>query len=167
MTAEAVNWKGLYLAEHGKISRLINRIIKNRAATEDIAHDTFVNLMGRGKDDAIEDYGAFLARVARNLAIDHKRQERRKGSDLELFLLVDPAPSQETVLADRQALALTLAIIAELPPTQRRAFEMHRLGEHTLAQIAAALGISTAHAGRLVMQGYRTVRDRLRDHECA
>lgn len=117
----------------------------------------------------VRDEKAYLARVARNLAIDHRRKQRSLVDleDAELFALADPAPSAEAVLADRQALLLTLKIIATLPVRTRKAFEMHRLGEHTLAEIAGTLGMSTAHAGRLVMEGYRTVRDQLREQGAA
>lgn len=167
MSAQAIDLAGLYVSEQGKLRRLINRIVGNRTTTEDLVQDTFVNLMGPSAKGEIKDEKAYLARIARNLAIDHRRQQRTfvGFEDAELFALIDPAPSAEAAMADRQALLLTLNIIATLPVRTRTAFEMHRLGEQTLAQIARTLGISTAHAGRLVMDGYRIVRDRLREQK--
>lgn len=165
MNTQAIDLAGLYVSEQGKLRRLINRIVGNRATSEDLVQDTFVNLMGPSESGKIKDEKAYLARIARNLAIDYRRQQRTfvDIEDVELFALVDPAPSAETKLADRQALVLTLDIIATLPVRTRKAFEMHRLGEYTLAEIARTLEMSTAHAGRLVMDGYRIVRDRLRE----
>ncbi len=37
------------------------------------------------------------------------------------------------------------------------------MGDHTLVDIGKALGISKSLAGRLVLEGYRIVRDRLRE----
>lgn len=165
MNTQAIDLAGLYVSEQGKLRRLINRIVGNRTTTEDIVQDTFINLMGPSVSTEIKDEKAYLARIARNLAIDHRRQQRTFVGleDAELFALIDPTPSAEVAMADRQALLLTLDIIASLPVRTRKAFEMHRLGNQTLAEIARALGMSTAHAGRLVMDGYRIVRDRLRE----
>ncbi|WP_249780942.1 sigma-70 family RNA polymerase sigma factor [Bradyrhizobium sp. dw_78] len=164
MNARAIDLAGLYVSEQSKLRRLINRIVGNRTTTEDLIQDTFVNLMGPSAKVIINDEKAYLARVARNLAIDHRRKQRPLVSleDAELFALADSTPSAETVVADRQALLLTFEILASLPERTRKAFEMHRLGEHTLAEIARTLGMSNAHAGRLVLEGYRAVRDRLR-----
>lgn len=167
MSAQAIDLAGLYVSEQGRLRHLINRIVGNRTTAEDLVQDTFINLMGPSAKDEIKDEKAYVARIARNLAIDHRRKQRTFVGleDAELFALIDPTPSVETAMADRQALLLTLGIIATLPARTRKAFEMHRLGERTLAEIAQTLGMSTAHAGRLVMDGYRTVRDRLREQD--
>ncbi len=165
MRVQTIDLAGLYVLEQGRLRRLINRIVGNRTVAEDLVQDAFVNLMGPAAKGAVRDERAYLARIARNLAIDHRRKERAFVAldDAALFALADPAPSAETAMADRQALQLTLTIMAALPERTRKAFEMHRLGERTLVEIAQALGMSTAHAGRLVMDGYRIVRDRLRE----
>lgn len=165
MSSTASQAARLYVSEHGRLARLIQRIVRNRAVTEDLVHDSFVKLIDRlGAGAGISDKEAYLTRIAQNLAIDHRRREREHLSldEAALFEFADARPSAETVLADRQALLCTLAVLAAMPERTRRAFEMHRLGEATLAQIGVALGMSTAHAGRLVMDGYRTLRDGLR-----
>ena len=167
MTARALGYASLYVTEKGRLGRLINRIVSNQATTEDLVHDTFVNILGAAQALEIRDDKAYLARIARNLAIDHKRKDRGDVAldEAHIFSLVDPSPSPETVAADRQALAITMSAIASLPERTRKALEMHRLGDHTLTQIARSLGISTSLAGRLVLEGYRIVRDRLREAE--
>ena len=166
MTGPILDAARLYASERGRLRRLVHRIVSNAATAEDLVQDTFVNLLGatpRGAE--VQDERAYLSRIARNLAIDHKRRERDTLTleDAGIFAMSDPAPSAETILADRQALALTMETMAALPERTRRALEMHRLGERTLAEIGKALGVSTAQAGRLVMNGYRVVRDRLRE----
>lgn len=169
MNAQAIDLADLYVSERGKLRRLINRIVGNRSTADDLVQDAFINLMVPSAKGEVRDEKAYLARIARNLAIDHRRKQRLLVdlADVDLFALTDPALSAEAVLADRQALLLTLNIIASLPVKTRQAFEMHRLGDRTLAEIARTLGISTAHAGRLVMEGYRMVRDQLREHGAA
>lgn len=165
MRAQTIDLAGLYVSEQGRLRRFVNRIVGDWTVAEDLVQDAFANLMGPAAKGVVRDEKAYLARIARNLAIDHHRKESALVAldEEALFSLADPAPSAETVMADRQALQLTLKIIAALPDRTRKALEMHRLGESTLSEIAQALGMSTAHAGRLVMDGYRIVRDRLRE----
>ena len=153
----------LYASERGRLNRLIDRIVGNPATAEDLVHDTFVRAM-EGSAQEIRDDKAYLSRIARNVAIGQKRRDGRivDISEEAFFAFADPSPSPETVAADRQALAITIAAINSLPERTRKALEMHRLGDHTLEQIGKALGISTSLAGRLVLEGYRIVRERLR-----
>jgi RNA polymerase sigma factor (sigma-70 family) len=154
----------LYLSERGRLNRLIDRIVGNPATAEDLVHDTFVRAI-EGSAQDIRDDKAYLSRIARNIAIDQKRKDSRIadiGEDA-LFAFVDPSPSPETIAADRQALAITIAAINSLPERTRKALEMHRLGDHTLEQIGKTLGISTSLAGRIVLEGYRVVRKRLNE----
>ncbi len=167
MTTRKTGLAGLYLSEKGRIGRLVGRIVGQPAIAEDLVHDAFVKMLGLSPSDDIRNDKAYLARIARNLAIDEKRRQREVVTlgDEALFALADPSPSPEKITADRQALAITMTAMRELPERTRKALEMHRLGEHTLQQIGKMLGISTALAGRLVLDGYRVVRDRLREAE--
>lgn len=154
----------LYVSERGRLGSLIHRIVRNRFATEDLVQDSFVKLLGREASGPVRDGNAYLTRIARNLAIDHRRSGREFVGleEAGIFDMADPAPSAETRLIDRQALRQTVAILAAMPEKTRRAFEMHRLGGATIVEIGKALGISSAHAGRLVLKGYAHIRDGLR-----
>jgi RNA polymerase sigma factor (sigma-70 family) len=164
MAVRTLEVANLYASERGRLSRLIHRIVGNSATTEDLVHDAFVKALVAARPQDIRDEKAYLSRVARNLAIDQKRKETRNGEVGEeaLFTLVDPSPSPETIAADRQALAITLDAIASLPERTRRALEMHRLGDRTLAEIGKTLGVSTSLTARLVLEGYRIVHERLK-----
>lgn len=158
---------GLYVAEQSRLGRLIHRIVRNRTTAEDLVHDAFVKLLRVNDANEIADPRAYVVRIARNLAIDHRRHERvlalEEDGETALFSFADPAPSPETILADREALAMTLAVIAAMPARTRAAFEMHRLDGRTLAEIGHALDISTSLAGKLVQDAYGLVRARLRE----
>jgi RNA polymerase sigma-70 factor (ECF subfamily) len=165
MTARVADLAVLYAAERGRLGRLINRIVANPATAEELVHDVFVKALGASPAEELRNDKAYLARIARNLAIDHKRKDGRivDIGEEAYFSFADPSPSPETVAADKQALLITMAAIASLPERTRKALEMHRLGDHTLAQIGKTLGISTSLASRLVLEGYRIVHERLRD----
>lgn len=138
----------------------------------DIVQDAFVRLMTsptNGErharharhDDRPDGY---LAMVARNLAVDAARRERvapfMSVPPETLELAVDPGPSSERRLADRQRLALAIAVLDELPERTRRAFELNRLQGFTLAEVGRELGLSTSRAGALVKDAYAHLRSR-------
>ena len=104
MAARAVELAGLYVSEKGRLGRLINRIVGNSATAEDLVQDTFVNVLGAPQSREIRDDKAYLSQVARNLAIDHTRKDRRLVDlkEEDFFALVDPPPSPEAVAADRR-----------------------------------------------------------------
>jgi len=69
--------------------------------------------------------------------------------------IADPAPNAERIVYDRQLLQLTAAAMSELPERTRLAFELHRLGDHTLADVAQKIGLSTTRTWALVRDAYR------------
>lgn len=152
-------------------ARDINRFLRRRGHTAetaaDLTQDTFVRVLTAqpGETALKHNPAAYLFRVSRNLSIDHTRRERLlRRIDLpeeDFAAIADPAPTAETVVYDRQRLALTQAALAELPERTRRAFELHRLGEMTIAQVADRLGLSTSRGWALIRDAYEHIDARL------
>lgn len=113
---------------------------------EDLAQIAFAQLVNRGTWRDIQDPKAFLRRAASNAAIsEHRARNVRKhllhpvtedledwGSDLTL----------ESVLTDRDLLKKILRFVGRLPEKQRRIFEMSRIEEMSITDIAKREGIS-------------------------
>jgi RNA polymerase sigma-70 factor (ECF subfamily) len=49
------------------------------------------------------------------------------------------------------------AALAELPERTRKAFELHRLDERTISDIAQELGLSTTRTWTLIREAYRHI----------
>jgi len=154
-----------------KHARDIAQSLRRRGIAEetaaDLTQDTFVRVLVSppASGTAAHNPAGYLFRVARNLGIDHQRRERRVTFvDLapEAFAaLADTAPSAETIVYDRQKLALTKAALAELPERTRKAFEMHRLEAMTIAAVAAELDLSVSHTWSLIRHAYEHIDTRL------
>lgn len=152
-------------------ARDINRFLRRRGHTAetaaDLTQDTFVRMLTAQPGDAHFKHNpaAYLFRVSRNLSIDHARRERLlRRADLaeeDFAAIADPQPTAETLVYDRQRLALTQMALAELPERTRRAFELHRLGEMTIAQVAERLGLSTSRSWALIRDAYEHIDARL------
>ncbi len=153
---------------HAKdITRSLRRGGLNAETADDITQDTFVRVLSKppAATASKNNPAAYLFQVARNLRIDHERRERLvkwiELPALDLAAIVDPAPSPETTTYDRQRLELTLAALAELPERTRKAFEMHRMNEMTIAEVAAQLGLSVSRTWALIRDAYEHIDARI------
>lgn len=133
----------------------------NEETAADIAQDTFLRVITTPPGETAENHNpkAYLYQVSRNLGINYQRREALIETvaldDVEVANIADPAPSPERIVASRQCLVQTHQALAELPDRTRRAFEMHRLGERTIAEVGEELGISTTRAWSLIREAYR------------
>ncbi|MCB9525910.1 MAG: sigma-70 family RNA polymerase sigma factor [Myxococcales bacterium] len=103
--------------------------------------------------------GAWVLTIARNLAIDELRkrgtQRDRTTPEGELPDVAaeppEPEPDAEVIAAVRDA-------IAQLPESQRRVIELHKLDERPFAEIAAELGINEGAARVRAHRAYDKLR---------
>ncbi|MGF0537215.1 RNA polymerase sigma factor [Agrobacterium sp. ES01] len=148
-----------------KHARGIARSLRRRGVNEDTAadltQDTFVRVIASPPANGSLRHNpeGYLYVVSRNLGINHLKRERLVplvALDHDIAeTIADPSPSAERVAYARQCLVMTHTALAELPERTRLAFEMHRLGERTIAEVADELGISTTRAWSLIREAYR------------
>ncbi|TWF46516.1 sigma-70 family RNA polymerase sigma factor [Neorhizobium alkalisoli] len=143
-------------------ARGIANSLKRRGFKEDVAsdltQDAFVRVIAKQPTGSGQNHNpkAYLYQAARNLGINHRRREALiETVEIDTVEIVDPAPSPERIVYSRQCLAQTYEALGALPERTRQAFEMHRLGERTTAEIAQELGISTTRAWCLIRDAYR------------
>jgi RNA polymerase sigma-70 factor (ECF subfamily) len=172
-----VKWdlSNLFRRYNADLTMALRRRGLSSDAAADIAQETFLRVltvgsrMGADREPDGDNPRGYLLRVARNLSIDLGRREGRSpfiGAAIDLYEATpDQAPSQEARLSDRQKLAAVAAALDELPERTRRAFEMHRLGERTLAEIAEALGLSVSRTAALIKDAYHHIRSRVAETE--
>lgn len=149
----------------------IARSLRRRGLTPedaaDLTQDAFLRVLISPPGESALNHNpkAYLYQVSRNLTTNHQRRERLMPAvdlnDEAIAQVADPTPSPETIVYTRQCLAQTEAALAELPERTRRAFEMHRLGEHTIANIAEELGLSTTRTWTLIREAYRHLLTRV------
>ncbi|WP_187970766.1 RNA polymerase sigma factor [Aquibium microcysteis] len=154
-----------------KHAREIALSLRRRGFNEDTAADltqeTFVRVLSSPPraGTAFHNPAGYLFRTARNLGTDHQRRERLVTYvDLpaeDFAAVVDPSPSAEAAVYDRQRLALTQSALAELPERTRKAFVLHRVEEMTIAAVAAELGLSVSRTWTLIRTAYEHIDERL------
>ncbi len=125
----------------GEVYAWIVRIVRDRAAAEDLTVETFWKIWrARGRFDPAREFGAWARRIATHTAIDYLKRARRETGlppNLPEAPLPDPAEQRELHDAVRRAfraLPVKLQAVATLALIEQRPH----------AEIAEALGISRA-----------------------
>ena len=145
MTARAAELAKLYQADSGRLRSFIRKAVGNPATAEDVVQQAFANLLGKTDDQAPAN-SAYVTRAARNLALNHLRDLRRRGQietvDDQLERHADSRPSPEMTVLYRNELRRLLRAIAALPRRRREAFVMRKLDGLSYDEIALRMGIS-------------------------
>ncbi|MDC7788319.1 sigma-70 family RNA polymerase sigma factor [Rhodoplanes sp. TEM] len=145
------------------IRRSLMRRGLTRETAADITQDTFLRVLAAMPADGTENHNpkAYLYQVSRNLGLNHLRRERLAGvvdlPDEIVAEISDPAPTPETIVCDREHLRRVAAALDALPERTRRAFELHRIGGLTIAEVAGEIGLSTTRTWALVHEAYRHI----------
>jgi RNA polymerase sigma factor (sigma-70 family) len=132
--------------------RLANKLLRDRAAAEDVAAEALARTYARwSKVSALPYRDGWVLKVATNLAIDRLR---RRPPDVRPVAADDFEDGVELRLALNAAL-LTLA------PRQREAVALHYLGGLSDREVAQALGISLGSVKTHIHRGLKGLRGRL------
>jgi RNA polymerase sigma-70 factor (ECF subfamily) len=144
---------------------LVYRVLGDRMAAEDILQDTFVKL---SDDEPLQqrpepEVGAWLRRVAVNLAFNRTRAETRSRARMQKVGLVelisdtDQDDSPPDVVLRLEEQAAVRRALAELPEHQRECLLLRHAG-FSYAEIAATVGIAVGSVGVLLARGEQAFR---------
>lgn len=107
----------------------------------------------RSEQGEVGNLRALLYRIARNLIIDHRRQQdarpQQELADAE-YACVQPGPEQAASGSER--LAQLQVVMQGLPLHLRQALLWNRLDGLTQREIGERLGVSESMAGRYILK---------------
>lgn len=141
------------LARHqGRLLNYITQLIGNRQQAEDVFQETFVKAImtiRQGNYTESGKFGAWLARIARNLVIDQFRQEKAEPTlstdDDGVDILNRKELSEHTVedgMVDLQIRDDVRRLVRELPEQQREVLVMRYYQGLSFKEIAEQTGVS-------------------------
>ena len=153
-----LNYRGKHDAS---IKQRLTRKLGNAEDAGDALHDTWLRLKGSEEHGPILNPGAYLSRMAINIAVDVQRRHSRllSGDDIEELLenQVDPSPGPARTAEIRSELDALLQLLDRMPERRRAiALLVHAEGV-TQKEAAQRLGVSL----RTVEYELKRVHERL------
>jgi RNA polymerase sigma-70 factor (ECF subfamily) len=144
------------------IVRFAYRITGRHAEAEDIAQDTFLRAWQRAQDyEPKARLSTWLHTIAKNLAIDRLRKERRRGAHVEVDAERDMAPASgrpsQLLLQKSRSLAVEQALAA-LPERQRVALVLSHEQGLSNPEIASVLQCSVEAVESLLSRARSALR---------
>lgn len=136
----------LYREHHSWLQGWLRRRLSCSALAADLAHDTFIRLLGREQDElaTVREPRAWLSTIAHGLVVSHWRRR-----DLENAWLASLALQPENVMPSVEERHLVLEALLQvdqmlngLPSKVRQAFLLAQLDGLTYRQIAQRLAVS-------------------------
>ncbi|MBK5000816.1 sigma-70 family RNA polymerase sigma factor [Pseudomonas sp. S31] len=144
----------LYLAHRAALLDYAAPIVGCRARAEDVVQEAWLRFSRQHDDVDIRHPVSYLYRIVRNLALDQTRrsatEKAQPDGDQILAELPSSSASPEQAVTQQNELSVLSRALEDLPERTRVAFEMHRLGGHTLQEVANHLNVSVSLVHQLV-----------------
>jgi RNA polymerase sigma-70 factor (ECF subfamily) len=131
------------------VIRNLRRFTRDIDAAEDCFQAAYIRLEEYRRTEAVDSDVRFLARAARNIAIDEVRKVKVRGDSLtglraQMEDLQSTQPLQDEVLVLRERLSSARCVLEALPERTRTIFMMHRFTRAKYREIAIEFGISVS-----------------------
>lgn len=136
--------EALYNSHHSWLQRWLRHKLGNAFDAADIAHDTFVRVLGKRERQEILEPRAYLVTIAGGLLNSHWRRQALEKAWLEA-LAAHPqatAPSPEYRHLVLETLEEIARLLDGLPAQVREAFLLSQLNGLTYPQIAEQMGLT-------------------------
>ncbi|WP_370153583.1 sigma-70 family RNA polymerase sigma factor [Ferrovibrio sp.] len=160
----------LFVSHRAALVDYATPLVGDRSRAEDIVQEAFIRFAPAAETIAsTEQPVAYLFRIVRNLAFDWRRRRsletRHRLGEPEWWMVPQSALTPEQQLITAERLRRFENALQALELNARVAFEMHRFGGFTLAQIGTHLGLSTASVHRLVSKALAGIAAALDDSD--
>jgi RNA polymerase sigma-70 factor, ECF subfamily len=162
------------MSERRQLINLAYRMLGSLAEAEDAVQETYARwyALSRQQQDAIENPGAWLTRVASRICLDllgsaRARRERYVGEWLpeplpgstgRLGGTADPADPADRVTLDESVSMAFLVVLDSMTPAERVAFILHDVFGYPFAEVAEIVGRTPAACRQLASTARRRIR---------
>ncbi|UOQ73825.1 RNA polymerase sigma-70 factor [Hymenobacter cellulosilyticus] len=145
------------------LGTVIQRVVKDKEATEDLLQDVFLRIWN-GRDTLVisTTYRAYLYRAALNAALRYQERGQRQVAWDDAPATAEPRVDNALhTLYQQEAEDSVEAALAHLPPQCRTVFTMSRYEEMSYQEIADALEISPKTVENQMGKALRILRQQL------
>ena len=140
----------LYHETVADLRRYLRGSLGSKEAAEDVAQETYIRLITMSDPGVIHHPRAFLFKTAERLALNYRRQSKRRRYDDPNVIEFDEryhglphSAGPQLINSRREALVLVSEAMEGMTGKTRLIFSMHRFEEKTYGEISGHLKIST------------------------
>ncbi len=154
--AGATPFNTLYMEHHGWLVGWLRRRLGNVDCAADVAHDTFLRVLGRPDVEPLHEPRAYLTVIAKGLVSNLRQREALERAYLASLALLPErlAPSPEESALLFETLCQIDNMLEQLPATARSVFLLSQLEDLPYADIAIRLKISMRTVKRYMVMGF-------------
>ena len=130
-----------------RILRFVRSKVWCHETAADLTQDTFIRFQQADMKGCVEDIGAYLFRIARNIIVDHIRSKNAKNAPKELIEfsqlpdLAEEGPGLEDMFMVRSRIKQTCEVISVLSAPCQRIFWLSRFYGYKNSEIAEKEGV--------------------------
>ena len=149
----------LFRAHYPRVARIIERVIRDRGRSEELAVEVFLKLW-RKPASQHENVEAWLYRVAVRTGIDGLRRQSRRAHYERVLAWVRPhraSANPEQLHSVNEEQERVRAVLSEINPRHAQ-FLLLRSQDFTYDEIAAILNLNPASIGTLLSRAQQTFR---------
>lgn len=153
------SFRALFEAHYASLCRRLALLMGDPALAEDVVQEAFLKLY-RSPPAELTNPGAWLARVAVNLAYNRLRREGRRGplearASAQEAVHTAPSPEEELMVKEKQV--QVRAALTALTARDRLALVLRYSG-YSYAEIAAVIGVAAGSVGTILARAQRSFR---------
>jgi RNA polymerase sigma factor (sigma-70 family) len=151
------HWTGKIAVHQQALRAYFARRLRSAGDLDDHVQEVFERILATRTDrEHVDNWPAFIRRVASNVLIDRFRHDRARMSDRHVpvehaeTLTDDGVGAPDRIAAGRQQLQALQSAIDDLDPLCRAAFRLVRIDGLSYKQAAEELGVPSATIGRQI-----------------
>lgn len=163
-TSDSQAFKAIYLRHWNKVYGIALMKVRHAETAEDITQQVFVSLWERRQTSDIQSLDAYLTTAVKYRCISHfeSRYHRSTLSFLDSTEVHADPSTEESLKHGDLARALERAL-ERLPDKTREVFQLRRLHDYSVREIAERLGISEKAVEYHVTRSLKVMRHELRE----
>lgn len=146
-------------AHDGQLKAYLRGQFPSVRDVEDVVQESYLKIWKARAAHPIECARAFLFKVARHLALDVVRRERRAPVDSqsspEDSLVLDSRPNAVETLLTHETLEILAQSIASLPAKERAIILLHKVNGRTQKETAVELNLPVRTVEKYTLQGLK------------
>jgi RNA polymerase sigma-70 factor (ECF subfamily) len=151
--------ESLFRVHYGRVARIIARVVRDHARSEELAVEVFLKLWRKQKAQT-ENVEGWLYRVAVRAGLDELRRQRRRGHYERMLAWVQPrpaAPTPEDLHSVSQKQNKVRSVLSILKPREAQ-FLLLRGHDFSYQELASILNVNPASIGTLVSRAEESFR---------